>query len=185
VISLVGIPSSGLVVLCGFLTGKRLEGLTTTFLTTTVLTSLTGFGFPFDHLLPSHKVGILLLLVLAAIPARYVFDFSGAWRWVFVVGATTALYFNVFVFIVQAFEKAPVLKALVPTQTEHPLVIAQSVAFFGVPHGYNPGGKEISPQSGTRILRTVDSILESKETGRFDATLYFDVPWGVQQTCYY
>ena len=71
VISLVGI-ASGFVVLFGLLTGKRLDGWTAFFLVTTVLTSVTGFGFPFDHLLPSHKVGIISLLVLgAAIVARY------------------------------------------------------------------------------------------------------------------
>src|SRR5713101_7213570 len=72
-ISLVGIVS-GLIVMYGFLTGKRLDGLTAVFLTTTVVTSVTGFGFPFEHLLPSHKVAIISLVILAvAIPARYAF----------------------------------------------------------------------------------------------------------------
>jgi hypothetical protein len=77
-ISLIGI-GSGLVVMFGFITGKRLDTLTAVFLTTTVLTSVTGFGFLFDHLLPSHKLGIMSLVVLAiAIPARYVFHFAGS-----------------------------------------------------------------------------------------------------------
>ena len=63
-ISLIGI-GSGFVVMFGFITGKRLDTLTAVFLTTTVLTSVTGFGFPFDHLLPSHKLGIISLVVLA------------------------------------------------------------------------------------------------------------------------
>jgi hypothetical protein len=76
----------------GFLTGKRLDGLTALFLTTTVLTSVSGFGFPFDHLLPSHKVAIISLVILAvAIPARYVFHLAGAWRSIHVIGAVTAL----------------------------------------------------------------------------------------------
>src|SRR5712691_11060533 len=80
VLSLVGIGSR-LVVLFGLLAGKRLDRWTALFLATTVATSVTGFGFPFDHLLPSHKVGILSLLVLAiAIPARYGFHLDGAWR---------------------------------------------------------------------------------------------------------
>jgi len=62
-ISLVGIVSC-LIVVYGFLIGKRLDGLTAVFLTTTVLTSLTGFGFPFEHLLPSHKVAIISLVIL-------------------------------------------------------------------------------------------------------------------------
>ena len=84
-ISLVGI-ASGLIVMYGLLAGKRLDGITLIFLVTTVLTSVTGFGFPFEHLLPSHIVGILSLIVLAlAIPARYAFHMAGSWRWIYVV----------------------------------------------------------------------------------------------------
>jgi hypothetical protein len=126
-ISLVGI-GSGLVVVFGLLAGKRLDGWTALFLVTTVATSVTGFGFPFDHLLPSHKVGIISLIVLAvAIPARYAFHLAGAWRWIYVVAAVIALYLNVFVLIVQSFEKVPTLKAMAPTQSEPPFLIAQLV----------------------------------------------------------
>jgi len=126
-ISLVGI-GSGLVVMSGFLTGKRLDGLTAIFLSSTVLTSVTGFGFPFDHLLPSHKVGIISLMVLlVAIAARYLFHLAGPWRWIYVIGAATALYLNVFVLVVQAFLKVPPLKALAPTQKEPPFLLAQLV----------------------------------------------------------
>src|SRR5450631_1646696 len=80
VISLVGILS-GLIVLFGLLTGKRLDGWTALFLATTVATSVTGFFFPFDHLLPSHKVGIISLVVLAvAILGRYGLHLAGAWH---------------------------------------------------------------------------------------------------------
>lgn len=124
-ISLIGI-GSGLVVMFGFITGKRLDTLTAVFLTTTVLTSVTGFGFPFDHLLPSHKLGIISLVVLAiAIPARYVFHLAGSWRWIYVVGASMALYLNVLVLIAQLFMKVPALKALAPTQSEPPFLVAQ------------------------------------------------------------
>ena len=124
-VSLVGI-GSGLVVMFGFLTGRRLDRWTTVFLLTTALTSISGFGFPFDHLLPSHILGIMSLAVLAmAIPARYLFNLAGAWRWIYVVGATIALYFNVFVLVVQCFEKVPALKGLAPTQKEPPFVVAQ------------------------------------------------------------
>ena len=93
-----------------------------------MLTSVTGFGFPFDHLLPSHKVAIISLVVLAvAILARYVLHLVGAWRWIYVVGAVMALYLNVFVLIVQLFEKVPALKALAPTQSEPPFLVAQLV----------------------------------------------------------
>jgi hypothetical protein len=124
-ISLVGI-GSGLIVMFGFLSGKQLDGLTAVFLVTTALTSLTGFGFPFEHLLPSHKVGIISLVVLAvAIPARYVYHIAGAWRRIYVVAASMALYLNVFVLVVQGFLKVPALKALAPTQSEPPFLIAQ------------------------------------------------------------
>jgi hypothetical protein len=120
-INLIGI-GSGLVVMFGFIAGKRLDTLTAVFLTTTVLTSVTGFGFPFDHLLPSHKLGITSLVVLAiAIPARYAFHLAGSWRWIYVVGASMALYLNVFVLIAQLSVKVPALKALAPTQSEPPV----------------------------------------------------------------
>src|SRR6266550_3854360 len=116
VISLVGI-GSGFVVLYGLLTGKRLDRWTAVFLATTVATSVTGFGFPVHKLLPSHVVGTISLVVLAiAIPARYSFHLAGPWRRVYVIGAVTALYLNVFVLIVQSFLKVPALKALAPTQ---------------------------------------------------------------------
>ena len=89
---------------------------------------MTGFGFPFDHLLPSHKVGILSLLVLAvAIIARYVFHLAAAWRGIYVVSAVVALYLNVFVLVVQLFEKVPALRAMAPTQKEPPFLLAQLV----------------------------------------------------------
>ena len=125
VISLVGI-GSGFVVLFGLLAGKRLDGWTALFLATTVATSVTGFGFPFDHLLPSHIVGILSLVVLAlAIVARYALHLAGAWRRVYVISAVVALYFNTFVLVVQSFLKVPALHALAPTQAEPPFAIAQ------------------------------------------------------------
>jgi hypothetical protein len=127
VISLVGIVS-GFIVLFGLLTAKRLNGWTALFLVTTVLTSVTGFGFPFTHLLPSHKVGIISLVVLViAILARYSFHMVGKWRGIYVITATIALYLNVFVLVVQSFEKVPALRALAPTQSEPPFLVAQLV----------------------------------------------------------
>jgi uncharacterized membrane protein SirB2 len=127
VLSLAGI-FSGFVVMFGLLAGERFNGWTAFFLATTVATSVTGFGFPFDHLLPSHKIGMLSLLVLAvAILARYTFHLAGAWRWIYVVSAAIALYFNVFVGVVQSFLKVPALKAMAPTQQEPPFLIAQLV----------------------------------------------------------
>jgi hypothetical protein len=127
VISLVGIVS-GLVVLLGLLAANRLNGWTVLFLATTVATCLTGFGFPFVQLLPSHIVGIITLVALtAAIFARYGRRLAGAWRWIYVLGAVAALYLNVFVLIVQAFMKVPGLNALAPTQSEPPFLVTQVV----------------------------------------------------------
>lgn len=126
-ISLIGI-FTGFIVLIGLLTGKSLNGWTTIFLTATVLTDVTGFGFPFTHLLPSHKLAIISLVVLTiAILARYAFRMAGAWRSTYVVTAMIAFYLNVFVLVVQSFEKVPALKALAPTQSERPFVVTQLV----------------------------------------------------------
>jgi hypothetical protein len=127
VLSLIGI-GSGLVVLFGFLTAREFSFWTVLFLATTVATSLTGFLFPVPHLLPSHVVGILSLLVLAgAIIARYPLHGAGIWRAIYVVCATVALWFNVFVLVAQLFKHVPALKALAPTQSEPPFMVAQVI----------------------------------------------------------
>jgi hypothetical protein len=127
VISLIGI-GSGLVVLFGMLSGKRLDGWTALFLLTTALTSVTGFFFPFTHLLPSHKVGIISMVVLAIVVlARYAMHLAGAWRSIYVLAAVLALYLNVFVLVVQSFLKVSALHALAPTGTEPPFLVAQLV----------------------------------------------------------
>jgi hypothetical protein len=122
-ISLVGI-ASGLVVVCGFLTDRRLNRWTAIFLVTTALTSLTGFFFPFAGMTPAITLGILSLILLAvALVTRYPMHL--AWRKTYVIAACIALYFNVFVLIVQSFEKIPALRALAPTQKEPPFAVAQ------------------------------------------------------------
>jgi hypothetical protein len=127
VISLAGI-AAGFVVMAGMLKGQRRDGWTFWFIFFTLLTSITGFGFPFDHVLPSHIVGaISLLVLLIAIVARYAFNHAGAWRWLYVVAALVAQWFNVFVLVAQAFQKVPALQALAPTQSEPPFLIAQTV----------------------------------------------------------
>jgi len=98
---------------------------------TTAATSLTGFLFPFHKFLPSHGVGIVSLLALAAtIPALYVFRLTGAWRRIYVIGAVLSLYLNVFVLIAQFFMKIPALKALAPTQSEPPFLGTQVVVML-------------------------------------------------------
>jgi hypothetical protein len=119
-ISLAGILS-GLIVANGLVTNRPMPLMTAIFLSTTVATSVTGFFFHRDHILPSHILGILSLLILApAIYGLYLGRLRGAWRGVYIVGAVTALYFNVFVLIIQSFQKIPALHALAPTQTSEP-----------------------------------------------------------------
>jgi hypothetical protein len=124
-ISLVGI-GSGLIVALGLLTSKRLKGWTALFLLTTVLTSVTGFFLPADHLKPSHVVGIISLVVLAvALYALYARHLLGGWRWIYATGAVLALYLNVFVLIAQAFLKIQPLQDLAPTESEPPFLLTQ------------------------------------------------------------
>ena len=125
VISLVGI-TSGFVVVWGMLTVKRLDMWTAVFLLTTVLTSVTGFFFPVEHFKPSHAVGIMSLLAMAsAIFARYARILAGAWRTTYAISAVISLYFNVFVLVAQSFDKVQKLKAMAPTQSEPPFLVAQ------------------------------------------------------------
>src|SRR5271167_4469369 len=119
-LSLLGILS-GLIVLFGLLTAKRLDGWTSVFLSTTVLTSVTGFFFPFHKLLPSHILGVISLVLLPiAIYARYGKKLAGAWNPIYSVTAVLAQYVNFFVLIFQLFLKVPALHALAPTQSETP-----------------------------------------------------------------
>jgi hypothetical protein len=129
IISLIAIVS-GIIVMFGLLTSKRMPGLTAIFLLFTILTSATGFLFPFEKLLPSHMIGILSLVLLAiACLALYGMKLSGAWRSVYVVTAMTSLYLNVFVLIIQAFLKVPALHALAPSvpPSEPPFAIIQGI----------------------------------------------------------
>jgi hypothetical protein len=129
-ISLAGI-ASGFVVLFGLLTANRLPTWTAIFLATTAATSVTGYFFPREHILPSHIVGAISLVVLAvAIYALYSRHLAGAWRGVYVVGAVIALYLNFFVLIVQSFLKVPALHVLAPNGSEPPFLIAQSAALL-------------------------------------------------------
>jgi hypothetical protein len=127
-ITLVAI-ASGLIVLFGMLGSHRLPGWTVIFLLTTIMTSVTGFMFPIHGFTPALGVGVVSLLVLAiALLALYGRHLAGAWRWIYVATAITALWFNVFVLIAQSFQKFPDLNALAPTQSEPPFLIAQIAA---------------------------------------------------------
>jgi len=127
VLSLVGIVT-GLVAIAAMLSSNIANGWTGVFLATTVLTSVTGFLFPSDRVLPSHIVGVISLIVLAiAIVALYGFRLARFWRWLYAASAVFALYLNVFVLVVQGFQKVAFLHALAPTQSDPGFIIAQVV----------------------------------------------------------
>src|SRR3982074_1955211 len=86
-ISLIAIVSV-ILFMFGLLGSNRMPGMTAIFLSFTILTSATGFLFPFEKLLPSHMIGILSLVLLAiACIALYGIKLSAAWRSVYVVTA--------------------------------------------------------------------------------------------------
>lgn len=126
-LSLVGI-FSGLVVVGGLIAGVRFARWVGLFLATTLLTSLTGFGFPFVALLPSHIVGALSLVVLlGALVALYWKHLEGGWRRTFVVLSVVALYLNVFVLLAQLLQKTPALALLAPTPAAPAFAAAQGL----------------------------------------------------------
>jgi hypothetical protein len=136
IISIIAIVA-GIIVMFGLLGSNRMPGLTAIFLLFTILTSATGFLFPFERLLPSHMIGILSLLLLAiACLALYGMKLSGAWRWVYVLTAMISLYLNVFVLIIQSFLKLGPLHALAPSvpPSEPPFAIVQGIVlvFFAI-----------------------------------------------------
>ena len=66
-----------------------------------------------------------MVVLAVAFLARYALHLAGIWRRIYVVTAMMALYLNVFVLIVQLFEKVPALNALAPKQTEPPFAVTQ------------------------------------------------------------
>lgn len=126
-LSVVGIVA-GLVAAGGLMAGRRYGGWTATFLVTTFLTNLTGFGFPLVKLLPSHIVGAISLVLIPVVAfALYAKRGAGVWRPVFVIGGVTALYLNVFVLVTQLFMKVPAMFAYAPTQKEPPFAITHLI----------------------------------------------------------
>lgn len=127
---------AGLPVVSGLIAGRSRPVLEAVFLVLAVATSVTGFLFPFNGVLPSHVVGAIALLVLAAaLYARYGAGLAGSWRAVHAGSAVASLYFLVFVGVAQAFGKIPALHAAAPTQSEPPFAVAQGavlVAFIAL-----------------------------------------------------
>jgi hypothetical protein len=147
VISLIAIVS-GIIVMFGMLKSRRMPSFTAIFLLFTILTSATGFLFPFTQLLPSHMIGILSLVLLAiACIALYGMRLAGVWRQIYVLTALVSLYLNVFVLVIQSFLKIPALHALAPSvpPREPPFALVEAivlslfvVAIIGVWRRFRP-----------------------------------------------
>lgn len=129
-ISLVAI-ATGLIVLLGLLRSQRMDRVTGIFLFFTAATNLTGFGFPIAGRTPALVLGaISTVVLLIALAARYVFAMRGVWRPTYAVAAVSVLYFNVFVLIVQSFQKIAALHALAPAGSEPPFAVAQGAVLL-------------------------------------------------------
>jgi hypothetical protein len=130
IISVIAI-ALGFVVAGGILSSNRLPGWTVGYLVLTIVTSATGFLFPFTTLLPSHIVAIISLVLLAVAGyALYGRNLFGVWRKVYIVTAMLALWFNVFVLIAQSFQKVALLNVYAPKGTEPPFAITQGVVLL-------------------------------------------------------
>jgi hypothetical protein len=130
ILSLIGI-ASGIVVALAMLGANRLPVLTAIFLLTTLATSVTGFMFHFTSFGPPEIVGAISIVVLiVAILALYSYKLAGRWRWIYVAAAVLALYLNVFVGVVQTFQKVAFFHALAPTQTEPPFAVVQGIVLI-------------------------------------------------------
>ena len=131
VISLIAL-GSGVIVVAGMWRARPLPGWTAVFLVTTIATSVSGFFFHSKSFGAPHVVGIISLAILGvALLALYRYALAGAWRRMYVASAVTAFYLNVFVAIVQAFQKLPFLKALAPTGSEPPFALTQLLVLAG------------------------------------------------------
>lgn len=127
---------TGIPLLVAFARGHARPSLASATLVLLLLTSITGFGFPFAKFLPSHAFGVLSLGLLAVtLWARWKAALAGRWRSAYVITLAFAIYLDAFVFVVQAFLKVPALTALAPTQQSPGFAIAQGVlllAFAGL-----------------------------------------------------
>ena len=127
IISLIAI-GSGIAVLVAMASDDRSEGWTALFLLATALTSITGFLFPFNGFGPPDAFGVITLVVLVPVLlGRYYYRLRGWWRLIYIWGAVLMLWLNCVVAVIQFFQKAAPLRALAPSQTEPPFLIAQGI----------------------------------------------------------
>lgn len=106
---------AGMAVVSELMNGTLLPRWTRFFLVTAIITSVTGYFFPITQILPSHIVGAVALLVLAAtLVAQYSFHLRGAFRAIFVGGLVASEFFLTFVLVAQLYTRVPALKELAP-----------------------------------------------------------------------
>ena len=123
--SLIGI-ASGILVFSAILRNRWLAVWHQVFIFTTLTTSVSGFLFPSASFGPPHVIGVISVMALAvAMFALHTRRLAGRWMKVYLVSSLFALYLNVFVGVVQAFQKLPSLHALAPTQSEAPFIASQ------------------------------------------------------------
>jgi hypothetical protein len=131
VISLIAIIA-GCFVLYGLFVGKTSSGWTVLFLATTILTSVTGFPLPPFGFDPARALGVILLVLVAlAVPALYAYHLAGAWRWIYVGSTVAAFYLNVFVAVVQAFQKLSFLQPWAAAQSVVQVVVLAAFIALG------------------------------------------------------
>ncbi len=131
VISLIAI-AAGAVACARMLEGRPLDTWNSVFLLFTVLTTVTGFLFPITVFTPAIGVGIVSAVALAlALAALHVGRLAGAWRWIYVASALFAFYLNVFVLVVQSFQKIGFLNRFAPTGSEPPFAVVQGIVLLG------------------------------------------------------
>ncbi len=153
IITLVAIVT-GFIVMFGLLKSKTLAGWSAIFWLMTVLISVTGFMFPITGFTPAIGTGIVASIVFAiGLLARYAKHFAGSWCWIYAVTAVISLYLNVFVSIVQSFQKLTILNPLAPqvgppfagaTNTQFAIAQGVTLLFFvvmgiGVAIRFRPG----------------------------------------------
>jgi len=99
---------------------------TNLFIIVAVLTTATGFLFPFNGITPAVGTGIVTTVIFVFMAmARYAFHLAGIWRGIYKAGIALNIYFLFFVLIAQAFLKVPLLHDLAPQGNEPPFAIAQ------------------------------------------------------------
>lgn len=132
---------TGFVVVFGMIGSHRLPKTTGIFWLFTVLTTVTGFMFflsPMQAkvLTPAAATGIVAtIFFVAGLIALYAKHLYGRWRWIYTISAVISLYLNVFVLIVQAFQKvkqinpaAPMVGPPFAPPTDFQFAVAQGTA---------------------------------------------------------